>query len=350
MIQNDDHFRRFALALENEIAKYGASGDRYERQKKQIETLLGLELEFRDALIRHPWGNRVYRDFVVYICDRRRNILAARPFFRERQGVFIAQISNALKKRSEKRLYKFHFNFQFVQFVMAARQWHRTTLGNGIVKLFVAIKKIRKEIVEMNMPLAISRARIFFSRTPKSHLQYMDLIQIGCEGLMAAVDKYVPPPGGFTTVFRAVIVGRISGNMISDYSETPIHFYPSDKRKLYQANKLVGRGVGGPDYEWLATEINAKLDGCQQTNSAEVADLMAAASCISSDCATSKDPESPELIERFAAPESSRPDVQVEQKDSLELLGVAIAQLTTFEKKLLRLKGVPTSFVISEVW
>jgi len=87
--RNDDHFRSFAVWLEREIAKYGEThGDYYERQKAQFEKLLGLENTFRRTLRKDRWGEGVYRDFITFICEEKRNILAARPYFRERQAIF----------------------------------------------------------------------------------------------------------------------------------------------------------------------------------------------------------------------------------------------------------------------
>jgi DNA-directed RNA polymerase specialized sigma subunit len=336
----DDHFKKFASWLEREIAKYGeANVDYYERQKAQVEKLVALESAFRKELISHRSGASVYRDFITFICDERRNILAARPYFRERQTVFTKQISKALKKRAEKSLYRFHFNFQFVQFVVGARSWGK--IGRRILELAEAIKAIRTELVEMNMPLAISRARIFWSRTPKSHLSLMDLIQISAEGLMSAVDKFVPP---FSRVFRAVAIGRMTGNFIEEYSETPIHFYPCDKRKIYRANKLTGRQPDSIDFERLASDVNAMArrsgEAPHRTDARELAGLMAAASVVSADSNSSQDPDAPEPIARFAAPESSRPDRQVEERDAITRMAWAVAQLTVYEQKVLRLKGV----------
>jgi RNA polymerase sigma factor (sigma-70 family) len=335
---DDDHFKKFAASLEREIGKHGSNF--FGRQKEQLEQLLKLENEFRRTLIQHPWGGAVYRDFVRHICDEKRNILAARPFFRERQQVFTKQISKALKKRAEKSLYRFRFNYQFVRFVMGARKWHANRIGAPMVQLAAQIDRLRTEIIEMNMPLAISRARIFYSRTPKSHLTYMDFIQIGCEGLMSGLDKYVPEGEVVPRSFRGVAIGRMTGNFIEEYSETPIHFYPADKRKIYRANKIVGKFAEGVDYDRLADSVNVDVDPSHQTNSSEIAALMAAASVVSADSATSSDPEAPEPIARFAAPESSRPDTQVEERDAFATMAEAMKTLSVFERKLLRLRGV----------
>jgi hypothetical protein len=488
---HDDHFKRFTVWLEREIAKYGVTdGDYYDRQKAQFDKLVALETEFRKTLIEHSKGAATYRAFINLICEEKRNILSARPYFRERQSMFTKYIAKALKKRNEKSLYRFRFNYQFVLFVVNSRKWGARS---PITRLAEEIKQIRTEIVEMNMPLAISRARIFWSRTPKSHLTLMDLIQISSEGLMSGIDKFVPP---FNRVFRSVAIGRMTGNFIEHYcidpatkvltddlrwvradslavgdgivgfdeepgstkrrrwansvvtstglvdlpkrrivtehatvdvsdghmflcfsrngygyqwiradriqigdqirrigdwgdaidglclddpsldngtgvisnksigtgpvvtigtstktlitegllshnSETPIHFYPTDKRKIYRANKVVHKHQGVVDYEKLAGEVNVGVvEAAQHTNPAEIAGLMAAASVVSADSTLSQDPEAPEPISRFAAPDSGRPDRQVEERNAMLSMAAAIERLTVFEKKLLRLRGV----------
>ena len=125
------------------------------------------------------------------------------------------------------------------------------------------------------MPLAISQARVFRHNTPESHLTYMDLNQISFEGLINAVDKFVLP---YTSVFRSVIIGRVKGDLIENYSETPVHFYPSDKRKIYRANKAK-KGLTKDDinYTDLANTVNnngPKLP--TPTDSSEIMNLLAA--------------------------------------------------------------------------
>lgn len=333
----DEHFLQFAQSLHTVIEKYGDMPEKtvLQRQKDQMETLVRLEREFRLAVSDHRWGMAVYEQFVHYICEDKRNILAARPFFRERQKVFTERISKSLKARNAKLLQKFRFNYQFVLFVMKAKKWPP---NSNISKLFNRITALRTEIVEMNMPLAISRARIFWSRTQKSQLSYMDLIQISCEGLMSAVDKFVLP---FSKVFRAVAIGRIVGNFIDCYSETLIHFYPSDKRRIYRANKLVGRHAGGIDFEALAEGVNEGANPPHHTTPSEIADLMAAASCVSTDSIPVSDPDNVNgSVERFPAPSSCQPDVQVEYTEAVSAVQEAMEYLTIFERKLLKMKGI----------
>ncbi len=342
---DDNHFRFFAQDLEKTIAHYEQIPDaeRVVRQRNQIETLVKLETEFRKTLIKHPWGPSVYREFVRFICDERRNILAARPYFRERQTVFAAKISKALKKRQEKILYRFHFNYQFVLFVLTCRRWHENKIGGKIVALAAQIKDLRTAMIELNMPLAISRARIFWGRTPTAQLSYMDLVQIAAEGLMSGIDKFVLPHGA---AFRHMVIGRMIGNLIEQYSETLIHFRPLDKKKIYRANKLASRLGEHPDWEAVVETVNKDVEPAHWTTAAEIVDLMAASSTVSCDAPVKSGNGDGDVdlealpIDGFRAPESTHPDVRMEQAEAFSVMSSAIQQLSTVEKKLLRMRGV----------
>jgi len=337
---SDSHFRDFAHTLERAIERYGDLSDEtlLARQCRQMEKLASLEVEFTQTLLKHAWGPGVFKGFVGYICDERKNILAARPFFRERQVTFTREISKALKARNHEALYGFHINFQFVQFAVNKYKW---PVGSQVLKIAKHISQLRMELVEMNMPLAISRARIFWSRTPKSQLTYMDLVQISCDGLISAIDKYVMP---FSRNFRAVIIGRITGNFIEQYSETLVHFFPVDKRKIYRANKLMSRLVHGCeghlDYAKLVEAVNKDVDEAHKTTESEIADLLAAASCVSTDGACLDGEDTAPSINRFAAPSSCQPDVQFEKHEVISKLEEAIRKLPMAEQKLLHMKGI----------
>jgi DNA-directed RNA polymerase specialized sigma subunit len=343
-----DAIQLFARNLSLAIDKYGEitnPQERYAKQKLQMETLVALEKEFRRTLISHSKGNYVYRRFVRFICEEKRNILAARPFFRERQKLFTLEISKALKKRSEKSLYKFHVNFQFVLFTMKCRVWKPKS---RVTLLYRQIDALRREILETNMPLALNRARMFFSKTPAAHLTYMDFVQISSEGMMSGIDKYVLP---FSSNFRAVLIGRMLGNFIENYSETLLHFYPVDKRKIYRGNKSAGKHVNGIDRERLAQEVNKDVkDNVYKTTPDEISSLMAAASCVSADSGTVQglgrgddELDVPKLVDRFEAPADTRPDVRVEEHDALVSMHNCIEELDLREKKLLRMWGVSSA-------
>lgn len=348
--EDETHFRVFAGNLEAAIKRYEALPEEtlLVRQRRQLQLLINLEKKFRKTLIKHPWGPSVYRDFVTMILDKKRNILAARPYFRERQSIFASKISRALKRRSDKGLYQFRFNYSFVLFVLQAKNWKSNKIGAKIVQLSKQINDIRMEIMEMNMPLAISQARIFWSNTPKSHLSYMDLIQIHCGGLLVAIDKFVPPDTSEMTEdeeleayrkFRAVAIGRMIGDRIEQYSETLIHFYPVDKRKIYRANKARRKFGDAVDYSKVAESVNEDVEKAHQTNPEEIAELLAASSCVSGDVAV--DPEGETTLERYEANAESRPDLQAEEANAILAMRSKIQELLLVERKLLRMKGVP---------
>lgn len=337
----DSHFRNFAASLEAVIAGYGSDDEDFTaKQKKQVELLVDCERQWRKALIKDWRGPLVYRDFVKYILDERRNILAARPYFRERQDIFKTKISPLLRNRQEKSLYQFDINYPFIAFAMKARKFGT---NSKVQKLATAVKDIRKEIIELNLPLAISRARIFRNKVPQSHLEYMDLVQISNEGLIAAVDKFVLP---YSPVFRAVIIGRITGNLIDDYSDTMLHFYPSDKRKIYRANKLQKQTAVNVSWDDVAEQVNKGVENQHKTSASEVRQLMQAASHVSMNSSApsmtgnEKQDVRPSETSIYAADESQKPDVIVENAELKDVLSESIRGLTCLERKLLRLKGV----------
>jgi DNA-directed RNA polymerase specialized sigma subunit len=349
---DNEHFRHFAGQLETNIGRHGKVKNWRAFQKHQIEELIALETAFRSKLVKHQYGMWAYRQFVDFITTKRKNILAARPYFRERQETFAKKISKALKERNVEALTHFAINYQFVLFIVSLQpRGKRWGTKSPITRIAEKIRVMRQTIVEMNMPLGISRARVFYSRTPKSHLSYMDEIQIAAEGMMSGMDKYTPDGDGVDPKgFSATMINRTSGDLIQNYSETMLHFYPVDKRKLYRANKVIGQHAGGVDFDKLSEQVNKKtdkdgedegeVDEQHKTTPTEIADLMAAASCVSADSSLPTDPDAPEPITRFAAPEATRPDVIVEQQDAMKLMVEATTQLTVFERKLLRLKGI----------
>lgn len=336
----DDHLKMFARRLERNLARYEVdeSEDSTARQKRQVETLIRLENEFRKALIKHSMGRSVYRDFIRYIKEERKNILAARPFFRERHGVFVDSLSPALKNENIRKLSTFSINYVFVSFVMSCRQWRPRS---PVAVLARKISRARWELVEMNLPLAISRARLFWGRTRESHLEYMDLVQICVEGLIAGVDKFVLP---YTPVWRSVAIGRMVGNMIEEYSQTLLHFYPGDKRKLYHANKAVGRaGAMGIDPDQLVSEVNSGLAQSSSTSVHEMADLMAASSPVSlvgKSCLNDRDDDERMDGDSYMADPSPGPDRLAENNEIVDMVKAAIQCLPMVERKLIAMKGV----------
>jgi RNA polymerase sigma factor (sigma-70 family) len=291
---------------------------------------------------------------MTYICDEKRNILSARPYFRERQTLFTPRMIPVFKRRHAGGLHRFHFNHSFIRFVMTRRNWAEApnkALTKKILKINQQIVDLRSEIATMNLPLAISRARIFFSWTPQSHLQYMDLVQISAEGLLAAIDKFCLP---FSRVFRSVCIGRITGDFIEGYNQTSLHFYPQDKRKIYKAAKLRARQTGPIDFEELAdrinaeqAEVNGETPGGEvrvpiHTDASEISRLLMATALVSADAKprNGQDEDMPSIVESVASDESLRPDVRVEASEAHNVLQAAISELPMKQQKLFRMRGI----------
>lgn len=224
---SDHLFYKFVGEM-SEILKNSIHG--YDDQKKLLKQLFSIEKEFKEILISTPKGKEIYKDFMKFILNEEGNILSARIYFRERQNTFSNKIAKAFHQNKPEKLHKFKINFTFAAWVMK-----RYSIKNKkLKKLFEEMKSIRNELCEMNLPLAINRSKIFWSKTPESHLEYMDLIQASSEGLLIAIDKFVPP---FKQVFRSVAIGRMVAYMIEDNSETVVKLSPTEKRILYLANK-----------------------------------------------------------------------------------------------------------------
>ncbi len=312
----DLHFAAFAAALERLLAKkkLPARGARHEHQKKQMESLVATEIAFRQALIARQLGPVVYRGFIKHIREERRNILAARPFFRERNTVFRDRISGALASNVPENLYPFGINAVFIQFVLE-RFTTQFRAGSPVLKLAAKALAIREEIVVENLPLAINRAKIFRAKTPSSpHMGNMDLQQVSIEGLLSAVDKFVLP---YSPRFCAVIIGRSTGNLISNYSEPLLHFFPGDRRKIYQANKARRRFS---DIDKITQYVNDSLPMELKTNSDEIQLLLNASSHLSLDQPLpSHDSQETSTFSDYTLDNQALPDEIVERKDLIPL-------------------------------
>jgi len=346
-VSSGEHFRRFAEDLKSVIA--GGATDK--TQKQQIDTLVRMETRFRRFLTSHPEGRAVYREFVDHITVQRKNILSARPYFRERQGVFSSKIAPALKAKAPSRLHGFRANYLFVAFAVSRYRGKRAA---KVRKMADEIRAHRGGIIERNLPLAINRAKLFWGKVPHtSTTEYMDLVQTASEGLISAVDKFVPP---YTTVFRSVAIGRMSGNMVEMYSDTTLHFYPSDRRELYRAN-ITSYRKNMSDLPCVVEEMNKQRKEIWEEAKKEkpetpepkyvtkdsMQSLLRAASPVSMDSRVGGE-DAQTMYSKVADPGPLQEEKVAEAQDK-RALADALSCLTIFEVKVLRLKGVAPAAV-----
>lgn len=325
-------------------------------QKEQVEELLDAETQFRETILKYRQSSQIYKKFIKKVCVQNKNILSARPYFRETAKVFSKSITPAIKgaslpiisgdetgkvvvKKAIETLKTFNINYQFIKFIKAS--W----LGpfpERAEQLYQRVHRARTLLIENNMPLAINRAKLFYRKTPKSHLTLMDFIGICSMGLAAGVDKWCGP---YSPVFRSVCIGRMVGNMIDSYSETMLHFYPSDKRILYKAHTIRGR-QGIDDISDLTDAVNKSFIEDQaagktvpKTNLdvSELSSLMHAASTVSADATVNEEGYG---IYHYTVDATQDTEGAYEEREATEWMLTLARNLPMIQIKILRLKGV----------
>jgi len=222
---NESTYRSFIGMMNKVLEENG-----FRSQKETLEELFKFEDRFREALISTLEGREMYQTFMDFIIKEKCNILSSRVYFRERQNVFSAKISPAFQKQTPALLYRFRINYMFARWVID--RYHGPKI-RSLRYSYDKIVAIRKFLCENNLPLALNRAKIFWSKVPNSHLEYMDIVQTSSEGLLTAIDKFVPP---YKSLFRSVAIGRMTLNMITDHNATVVKLSPIEKRILYRAN------------------------------------------------------------------------------------------------------------------
>lgn len=309
-------------------------------QKAQVELLMKLEDKFRKHILTYKQSLEIYKLFLQHIVVVNRHILSARPYFREKSDTFSKEITPLIKNANVKKLQKFHINYQLIKFIKD--NWKGTFPEKAQI-LFDKIVEARRILIENNMPLAINRAKLFYRKVPENHLNLMDLIGIASMGLISGIDKYV---GDYTPVFRSVCIGRMGGNMIESYSDTMLHFYPSDKHTLYRANSIAYREKID-DYGSLAEAINksfvkdleeGKKIGSKQVSPDELSSLMKAASTLSASLPFDSGSATIFDAENVMGDD---PEEEAAHEEAMFKMIYHAKNLPLLQRKVLKLKGVP---------
>jgi len=313
-------------------------------QKAQVELLMKLEERFRKSIISFAQSREVYKQFILFVAVTNRQILSARPYFREKSKVFSSKITPAIRNGDIKELQTFHINYNLIKFIRD--QW-KGPFPDRSEKIYNQVIEARRKLIENNIPLAINRAKLFFRKVPQSHLTLMDMIGIASMGLVSGVDKWV---GEYSRVFNGVCIGRMTGNMIDNYSETTIHFYPSDSSILYRANSLRFRH-DIQDLDKLAEAINKSYvedekNGVRVPKNKITADqlssLLSAASpvAIDSSLADGDGENSYSLLDNMPDQMLDSPEEVLLKQDLVSKMVDAARKLPIIQQKVLKLKGV----------
>lgn len=308
-------------------------------QKEQVEELLDAERKFKETILKYKQATWIYQKFLQKVCVENKNILSARPYFRETAVSFSKKITPAIKAEDIETLKTFNINYQFIKFIRDS--WIKPFPVRA-EQLFQRVFKARTRLIEDNMPLAINRAKLFFRKVPQSHLNLMDFIGICAMGLAAGIDKWCGP---YSPVFRSVCIGRMVGNMIDSYSETMLHFYPSDKRVLYKAHSIRGRR-GIEDIAELTDAVkNSFIEDAKEGKSipktkidvSELSSLMGAASTVSADATVNE--EGFGVYHFTMDPMQDIENSYIHRESTEKMLSLA-KDLPILYRKVLRLKGV----------
>ncbi len=324
MESKQDIFKQFIKTMNDVLSEnYDKDG---RNQKDLLEDLFKLERKFKDTLISTAEGKKVYGDFVNFIKVEKGNILSARIYFRERQDTFSSKISKSFKQNKPHLLYRFNINYNFAKWVCDR---YRGPKSRSLNHTFKKIIEVRKVLCENNIPLAINRAKIFWSRTPNSHLEYMDFIQNANEGLMNAIDKFVPP---YKTVFRSVAIGRMTLNMHTDHNATMVKFSPTEKRILYRANnaKVKAKLTDQGDI------LNYVKESFNSVTPEKLRDILSAATGVAS---LDKPIEETELsmIDMLAA-DGPTPEESFLSKELMSKISYALNNIPIIEQKIIKMK------------
>lgn len=302
------------------------------RQRRQLVAIVAMEREFLDSL---PLS--VFNDFALFITQEKRNILSARPYFRERSVTFKGNLSEAFRAGNGELIRKYRLNWLFIDWV---RRTHPQFFNRDMAN---KISKERNALMQESLPLAISEAKMFWGATPKSHLSFMDVVQICACALLISIDKFTPPieedydPDELWLrwkSFRAVAIGLMRRDKVNAYSETSLHFYPADRAKIYRALKILRYGELS-DAE-LSKRVNEYLeDDHLQTTPDEIRSLLAAASVVSSEPVDSDDPGV-----LGSVPDATYSGETLEDKQAVSVMLTAARDLSMLEQKMLKLKGL----------
>lgn len=299
--EDENHFKSFSKTLAIRLNRYETLPPKelLHKQRAQLQELISLEKQFRDELKKTKEAPKILEAFYVYIMEDKGKLMSARPFFRERSTEFVDKISPVLKNKTLHKLLDHDINYFFIKFSVDSGFLKKRFPG---LKLYTKIKQLRQEITEQNIPLAISQAKLFWKKTPKSHLSYMDLVQIHVDGLCSAVDKFVPPKKKMSEeeslaaykMFRGMAIGRMVGDRIREYSSTLVRFYSNDKRKIYNANKIARFHREGEytDFDAISQKVNENLQetgATFRTTPTEIANLMSGASHLSGETKIGED-------------------------------------------------------------
>ena len=313
-------------------------------QKAQVELVISLEEKFKYFIQKPKQIISVYAKFIHFITQENGNILSARPYFRERSDVFSKHITKAIRNNKPEDLMRFSINYQLIDFIVSNWEGPLPERAERYYKEFIEARRI---LIENNLPLAINKAKIFYKKTPRSHITLLDFINICTLGLVSGVDKYV---GDYDRVWGSVSANRMKGYMIEEYSKTFLRMYPTDKKILYRANKLKYQ-MKIESIEELTEVVNESFEKDKSEGKkvpklpiteVHIRTLLNGTSYVSADSKVGENGEDDEDGVNIYDCTASSDNVEenVGNKQMFTQVKKAASNLQIIEKKVIKLKGV----------
>lgn len=288
----------------------------------ELEKLFEIERRFTKKLASSKAGLDVYQKFINYIMHDQCNILLAKVYFRERETVFLKQIPNLFRNNKFEKMSKFNLNYKFLHWSM--QHVGELKSAKKFKEMFDEVVFIRKRIVEQMLPLVVNRSRLFQVKTRKFNDDVLEFIQTSTEGLLSAIDKYVPP-NKTENKFRGVAVGWMQAKLMSDHSEGMVKLTVNEKRVLYRAN--IAR------YRHGMTDMNDVLSFVRESFPAVTMEGLKPIISTSGEFQSLSIP-SGKIKDQVSGPEQGIID-----RDEVVKLRAIIDTLPILNRKVLRLKG-----------
>jgi RNA polymerase sigma factor (sigma-70 family) len=290
-------------------------------QREMMTKLYQLECNFRDTLSKSKAGNAMYLKFIHYIKFEKQSFLHSRIYLRERQNAFKPKIRPIFDNDDINGMKKLKINYLFCKWVM-------NNLNGAphkqLQKIYDQIVVLRKTICEQSLPSAIHRAKTFWSMTPITHLEYMDLIQLTSMGLIEAIDKFEMP---FKENFGNVVYGRMTLNLQDAQNETKIKIPAQDKRILHRAKRSDPLKNKEQMLDFVKESFpNATLEKIEEVINAETVLNINA-----------EDPDTQIKI-MLATKDHANPESSLVESNLADTLKKALSALSLTEKKVIMLK------------
>lgn len=283
--------------------------------------LIDQEDAWRLVFLSTDEGKRLYKTFVDYILNERKNILDARPFFRLRQADFLNKVNPFIKDRNYEALYSLRVNFTFINWAMPQ---YNGEYKKELEAITDEIMQIRNDFLLRNYYLVINRIKMTYKAYPFIYKDIQDLIGIALNAALIALDKFVPlideytGENKYTRVLLSSIIGRINASVFQYNVNQKIHMYPKDRKLLAELRKMKKDG-----------KLDDEIAAIMQISESEVERLFNSSQVVT-------------LEEGYnvQADESFRPDATCEKTEIMKSIEKNVDGLSILERKMLYLKGM----------